>query len=165
MTKTHAAVEASVPAAWERLVAVVTWLSVNIPILAVIAGGLEFLLLRKRRRFVAVHGLRAALSAVIIMCVIAGFYFGARLLGNFRDVFDYLLNGVLQGILRSPDQISYYWSMLTPVSRLLLAVLLGIFPAILLLSIIGALTAVFGQRRAGACADRDTTAQVATTAH
>jgi small-conductance mechanosensitive channel len=148
MMKKLAAEQQHAPTAWERSAAMATWLSVNITLLAVILGLLEFFLLRKRRPFLAIHGLRAAIAQALVMTFVAGLYVSTFLVYNVRDSFDYLLNGVLPQILRSPGSIAYYWSMLSPLSRTILTVMLGITPAILLVSIIGALTALFGHRQA-----------------
>lgn len=135
------------PAGWERAAAAVTWLSVNITLLAVVLGLLEFILLRKRRPFLALHGARAAIAQGIVICLVLVLYIGAINFHSIRDSFSYLLYGVVPNIMHSPGSASYYWGILSPLSRIMLSIILGILPAILLVSCIGAFSALFGHRQ------------------
>jgi|GEM_PF-2323097 len=135
------------PTAWERSAAVATWLSVNITLLAVVLGLLEFILLRKRRPYIAFHGARAAVAQAIIMFFCIALYISAIRLDGIRDSLPYLTKSVVPNIIHSPGLLSYYWSIISPLSRIMLSIILGITPAILLVSIIGAYSALIGRRQ------------------
>ena len=145
------------PAIWERLVAALVWCTTLCRPIAILAGLLSFVVWRKRRIYLARHGLWVMICQLplVVMEVLLYQHFSALLHGVEMQ---WLLSTVFPTLLRSPGLLFRALSLtsaqfvcdkvaLTPVSLLFLKGIIVVFLAESLISLIGMVIALFGSRR------------------
>ena len=153
MVKRNADTVSSPPAVWERLLGALLWTLQGLiwfgPITALpalVAGLVLFLLLRKRRPFLArVTGRFLIWSLVLNLSqpfiVLVGLLKGVP--GNTMEI---LLKNNLPTLVNAPGLIPQYWQVYGPQAKAIMALLLGALALNILVCLGGIIVALFGGR-------------------
>lgn len=140
------------PAVWERLLGALAWAlqvyiwSFYINIWAGPAGLVLFLLLRKRRPFLARLGGWLAIWCLVLNAGYLVITVSGLLKGMDGEKMGMLLSNNLPTLVKSPGLIPQYWSAYDPQAKAIIALLLGALALNILVSLSGIIIALFSGR-------------------